>query len=354
MKSIVDLKKEVNKLSPVKRELVNRVYRISVMNSQLVIPNSMKDWVEKKFGSVNAVRNQKVVRVNNLITCEGALFNKLRAKRPVDVTVNNDFNKVINKKGDSFCNLLKKTPADTFGRVKGKYCITSGNVAPYDGLHSLIVFDEHNPLKFSREKISDYLDTGLKWAKKANKVDKNAVYFFFMWNCLWKAGASMIHGHAQLLLGRGMHYSKIEYLRKKAEEYKKNYGSDYFEDLFEIHKELGLGINSGRVRILSYLTPVKNDEVLIIGKSVDGVKSPIYKVLKCYRDKLGIKSFNLSVYLKPIVGIEGWGDFPVIVRIVNRGNLNDNSSDVGCMELHAGENVIQSDPFSVINAIYMQ
>lgn len=351
MRSIKDLKKEVNGLSPDKKNLVNRIYKISVMNSQLVIPDSMKGWVGKRFGSVNAVKNQKVVRINNLISGEGALWNELRAKRPVDVTGNNDFNKLINKKNDPFCNPLRSTPADIFGRVKGESCITCSNIARYDGMHGLIIFDEHNPLKFSKENISDYLDTGLKWAKKANKVDKDAIYFFFMWNCLWKAGASIIHGHAQLLLAREMHYSKIEHFRKIAEEYKKNYGSDYFEDLFNIHNWLGLGIKSKNVKILSYLTPVKNDEVLIIGDSVNEIKGPVYKVLKCYRDKLGIKSFNLSVYLKPIVKVKGWEDFPVIVRIVNRGNLDDNTSDIGCVELHAGENVIQGNPFRVIEEV---
>ena len=44
--------------------------------------------------------------------------------------------------------------------------------------------------------------------------DPEAVNYLLIWNCLWRAGSSIIHGHAQALLGSGSHYAAIERLRR--------------------------------------------------------------------------------------------------------------------------------------------
>ena len=41
-----------------------------------------------------------------------------------------------------------------------------------------------------------------------------ARYPFFLWNCLWRSGASILHGHAQMTLTREMHYARVESWRQ--------------------------------------------------------------------------------------------------------------------------------------------
>jgi galactose-1-phosphate uridylyltransferase len=96
-------------------------------------------------------------------------------------------------------------------------------------------------LAFTREKIIDSLDTGRQWAEQINALRPEAKYFLFFWNCLWRAGASLSHGHAQVMLATGRHYLKIENLRKAALEYRRQFGSNYFDDLFAVHQALGCG-----------------------------------------------------------------------------------------------------------------
>jgi galactose-1-phosphate uridylyltransferase len=248
-----------------------------------------------------------------------------------------------------FSKPLEGTPADTFGRIRGRRSITASNIAKYDGFHGIVIFDEQNPLHLDREGVSDYLDTALAWASKAHEADSAARYFFFMWNCLWKSGASITHGHAQMTLTRDMHYAKVEALRRAALAYRREYGSSYFDDLFMVHRDLGLAFCDGKVRGLAYLTPVKEKEVLLLADAInDDLKEQIFRALCHFTQRLNVLSFNLAVYMPPLDVPEGedWSDFPVLVRIVDRGDLSNRVNDFGGMELYA-QSVIGTDPFYV-------
>ena len=106
------------------------------------------------------------------------------------------------------------TAADLFGRIHGQHSTTASNIAKYDGWHGVVVFENHHPLRFTEEEVADYIDTAQDWARRAHEADPEACYPFFLWNCLWRSGASILHGHAQMTLTRGMHYVKIEALRQ--------------------------------------------------------------------------------------------------------------------------------------------
>jgi hypothetical protein len=58
---------------------------------------------------------------------------------------------------------VQRTPEDLFGRVRGKFCVTASNIAKFDGFHGLVVFNEKHPLRFTREMLHDYVDTGGRW-----------------------------------------------------------------------------------------------------------------------------------------------------------------------------------------------
>jgi len=352
-RKIAYLDELVQALPAHERERFRRIFKVSTTIGGLKPPPSMHAWIRQHFGSVEAVQKQRIVKVTNLITLEGSLFNELRANRPMEATDLDDLSEAIDSSmGGPFCRPLEGTPEDTFGRVKGKHCITAANIAKYDGFHSLVIFNEHNPLMFSVEAVKDYIDTALHWARKAHCVDKKARYFFLMWNCLWKSGASILHGHAQVTLSRDIHYAKIEHLRRAALLYKIAHGVNYFDDLYMTHKSLGLTVDDENVRIITYLTPVKEKEILLISPQLDdNLKQAIYKVLHCFVKALGVSSFNLALYLRPIDSVpEDWTGFPVLVRIVDRGDPNTRTADVGAMELYASS-VITSDPFHVAQVL---
>lgn len=352
-RSIVQLAELVQALPEAERQRFERIFRVDSTVGELHAPPSMHDWIKEHFGSLEAVQRQRIVKVTNLITVEGALFNELRARRPMELDNCGDLSEtILSSVGDPFCQPLEGTPEDVFGRVQGKHCITASNVAKYDRFSGVVVFDEHNPLLFSGEQVKDYIDTALAWARQAHCVDKEAVYFFLLWNCLWKSGASVLHGHAQMSLSRGIHYARVEHLRRAALLYRVGHGVNYFDDLYAVHKALGLAVDYRNVRILAYLAPIKEKEVILLAPRLDDdMKWAIYKVLRALIDTLGVRSFNLALHMRPIDGVpEDWKGFPAQVRIVDRGDPHDRHCDVGAMDLY-GSSVIASDPFRVAEAL---
>ena len=313
----------------------------------------MHAWIKSYFGSVEAVLTQRIVKLTNTITWEGALFNELRASRPMEARDTTALEEEIQQSfGGPFCHPRTGTPADTFGRVEGVHGLTASNIAKYDGFHGLVVFAEHNPLRLSREEISDHLNTALAWARRAYAQDPQARYPFLMWNCLWKSGASIVHGHMQMTLSRGMHYSKVESLRRAALAYRASYRHDYFADLVEVHRALGLAHELGTAQVLAYLTPIKEKELLILDGEVSrDMVEAIYQALRCFQEQLGTQSFNLALSLPPLAEVEeDWSGFPVVGRLVDRGDPLNRTADIGAMELYAAS-VIASDPFRVAQAL---
>jgi len=325
----------ITNIKPTK--LFKEIYSITKDDGLMVIPKDMKPWVKKQFGSVANVEKQRIIRIDNEYSMESALFNELRAKRPIDAKSK----VVLEYKEGPFSSPIKMTPADTFGRIKGKHCVTASNVAKYDAVHGLVIFGQTNPWKVTKEELKDYLDTTQKWIKKAAK-ETNRQYPYVMWNCLWKAAASIMHGHMQIVMGKDKHYAEIEKLRMIAEEYLKETGTDYFEKIYSIHKEQGLAMKYKKAKILVYLTPKKDKEVWIISEAIN--PDAIYKVYSAYK-KMGVQSFNMGIYLSPLDG--SW-KMPVITRFVDRGKLSNKTTDVGGMEMFTGTNVIETDPYNVM------
>ncbi|MFB0551157.1 MAG: hypothetical protein ACETVV_01125, partial [Nitrososphaeria archaeon] len=105
-------------------------------------------------------------------------------------------------------------------------------------------------------------------------------------------------------------------------------------------------------KVLSYLTPIKEKEVLLIADSLDrSFKKTVYKVIRCLVDTLGTVSFNLAAYIPPMSSTnEDWTGFPVMARIVDRGDPSIRTADIGAMELYASS-VVSSDPFRIAESL---
>ena len=351
MRTIIELQDYVNKLSDEEKEKFDNIYSLDKDVGKLKVGKDMKAWVKKTFGNVEGVENQEIVRIDNKTTFESALFNKLRAMRPVDASEKQSTAKVIaESEGGPFCNPEKKTPEDVFGRVKGKHSTTASNVAKYDSYHGLVVFEKHDPLDFTSEDIKDHLKTAESWIKKGYEQDSDRKFPFIMWNCLWKSGASILHGHMQVLLAKHKHYGEVEKLRHFAEAYEKENGTDYLEDLYEVHESVGLGLKHKDNNIFVHLTPVKEKEVLIISPTLNNVYEDLYKVLDTYRE-MGVESFNVGVYMEPL---DAEWKMPIVIRVVDRGSLSSKTVDIGGMELFAGTTIIASDPYKVFEKLKEQ
>lgn len=347
--------KKLNNFNKSDRELFDKVYSYWETKGELVIPTEMNSWVETTFGSVNHVKKQTFIRITNAVTYEGAIFNELRTMRPL-VESGYNFNDVLDQikavEGDPFSNPEKGTPADVFGRIKGEYCMTASNVAKYDGFHGLIIFDDHNPLLFSRKRVRDYFKVADEWFTRANKSNSDAIYPLFTWNCLWKAGASVIHGHAQVVLTEGQAYAKVEELRVASHNYQERNRSNYFDDVYKVHEKLGLAYKSGDIRVLVNITPIKEKEIMIFNHGLNRELADVVSdTLNTMKERLGVSSFNLSIILPPLSKTaEIWEHMPIIVRIVDRGSLSSKTADIGSMELYA-QSVVGSNPYPVFDAI---
>lgn len=351
---VTELEALVASLPSSTREKFDRIFYLSITTGQLAPPESMEDWLIQLFGSLETVRRQRIVKITNRITFEGALFNALRSLRPLQAPSGpQSVEERLAGQGDcSFCSPWACTPADLFGRIQGRHCLTASNVAKFDGWHSVIIFDDHQPLRFTADQVADYLETAQQWAQRAHQADPGACYPLFLWNCLWRGGASILHGHAQMVLSRDMHYAKVEHWRQAALRYRQAYGADYFADLITVSRALHLAVDHRTATILPSLTPFKEKETLIIARQMgDDLKSAIYHLLTTLVYRLGVQSFNLAIYQPPLSDtLEDWQGFPFVVRVLERGSLQSTTSDIGAMEIFA-QSVVSSDPFEVTRAL---
>jgi galactose-1-phosphate uridylyltransferase len=351
---IAELDSLVAALPLEERARFERIFHLCVANGEAIPPASMHGWIVRHFGSVDAVRHQRIVKITNRFTLEGSLFNSLRAQRPLQAppAIESIHDRVENREDCDFCHPRQETPADVFGRIQGRHSITASNVAKYDGWHAVIVFNEHHPLRFTADTVADYVDTAQQWARAVHATDPEARYPFLLWNCLWRSGASILHGHAQMVLTKEMHYAKVEHWRQAAIRYRAAYNADYFADLVNIYRTLGLTVDHGAATIFPSLTPFKEKETLIIARNLDqDLKSALYRVLSTFVEKLRVQSFNLALYHPPMSETqEDWDGFPFVCRILDRGSLQSNTSDVGAMEFFA-QSVVATDPFCVADAL---
>lgn len=343
------------------RQVCEQLFFVDYANGFTVPPATMVDWAERQFGTVAAVREQTIIKIINRLTLEGALFNPLRARRPGESRVDDAaLEAYIAQRlgtGDIFREPLHDTTADRFGRIRGRFCVSASNVAKCDGWHGVVIFDEPHPLHFDQAQLCDYLAVAGRWIAAAHAQDEQAIYPFILWNCLPKSGATLVHGHMQIVLGRGMHYGRVESWRRAAEEYRRLAGASYFDALFAVHQALDLAVpTAGELRGFAHLTPLRNREIVLFDQvsprehMLDELKPlalALYGVLRKLIDGQGMRAFNLAIALPPLSpAAADWSDVPVFARLADRGDPLAASSDWGAIELFGSGCVVQ-DPFEV-------
>ncbi|MEO8246650.1 MAG: hypothetical protein ABI622_05965 [Chloroflexota bacterium] len=353
--AIARLPELVAQLPDAARARFDRLFELRVDTARTNPPPEMDRWLTEYFGSVDAVREQTVVRLTDRVMLEGTVFAPLRALRPVDGDGRTPDDarvagEIDTTRDDPFCDPLHGTPAAAWGRVRGHAAVSGANAAAYDAEHGILVFDDHDPLAFDVEDVADLLALGRRWADAARATDPAADRYLFLWNCLWRAGGSIIHGHAQTLLGHGRHHARLERWRRDAAAYAAASGHHYLDDLLAAHRDLGLAVPLPGATLISSLTPVKERELWLVADSaVDDAstafRTSVGRVVTAYRDVLGVRAFNLALWRAPLDAT--WPELRPLVRIVDRGAPFVRPSDIGAMELFATP-VVGSDPFEVI------
>ena len=234
---ITELDERVAALPDALREAFGRIYETDVSVGRLELTEAMRPWVARQFGAEADVAAQTVVTVLNRLTLEGALFNPLRARRPSlggadDAALEGWIAQEL--AGDTFADPLRDTSFDLFGRIEGRFCISASNIAKCAGWHGLVIFREPHPLRFGRAELRDYLDVARRWIEAAHARDPRAIHPIVMWNCLPKSGATIMHGHMQILLAR-LPFARTELWRRAAAAYRADCGRAYLDDLAAVH-----------------------------------------------------------------------------------------------------------------------
>lgn len=352
--SVGDLPRRIADLAGDARHRAERLLDVRVATARTNPPTALEPWLMETFGSIESVREQHVTRVTNLATGEATLFAPLRRRRPIDGGAGSgDLAAAIAATtGDPFCDPEAATPASELGRIHGRHMLTGANAAAADAHHAVLVFDRHDPLAFDVDLVADLFETGREWAERAHFADPEATNYALIWNCGWRAGGSIIHGHAQALVGSGLHYARIERWRRDAEAYRLAHTTDLASDMALLHRDLGLATGED-VTIAAHLTPIKEREVIIIGRVGMDEREPAFtdavaRTLIAYRDRMGVRAFNLALWRPPLSEHPGWDGIPPIVRLVDRGDPFARASDIGAMELY-GTPIVGTDPYEVIS-----
>jgi hypothetical protein len=355
---IGDLPALIGALADEPRALTERLYDVAAAIAFTDPPPELEGWITERFGSVAAVREQGLVHVTNRITLDAAVFAPLRARRPIDGAAAGDDDEarlrteIAATEGDPFCHPETGTPANAFGRVRGAHTVSGANAAAAEEHHGVLVFDRHDPLAFDAELVADVLHTGRAWADAARAGAPSAVHYLLIWNCLWRGGGSIVHGHAQLLLGSGGPHGQLARWRRDAGAYRVATGRRLVDDLVAVHRALGLAIDlAGGVVVLAHLTPVKERELIVVATRSDDEREPSFGAavagaLMTCRDALGVRAFNLALWRPPLGGPVHDHDLPLMVRLVDRGRPFERPSDIGAMELY-GSPVVSGDPFEL-------
>ena len=103
---------------------------------------------------------------------------------------------------------------------------TAANIAKYDVWSSLVIFKNHNPLEFNLKEFSDYIYITFQWFDKVLNEDRDYKFPFLYGIAFPRAGASQIHGHAQILMTKDRSYAKVESLKRVSEVYHKKTRSE--------------------------------------------------------------------------------------------------------------------------------
>eukprot|EP00033_Pygsuia_biforma_P000327 GCRY01000400.1.p1 GENE.GCRY01000400.1~~GCRY01000400.1.p1 ORF type:complete len:403 (+),score=93.08 GCRY01000400.1:98-1306(+) len=316
--------------------------------------------------------SQKIFTIRNNFTFEQSLFNPDRAARPGLNERAQDVDSISEAffatgKSCDFCDYSNCTAVCPFGRIETRYSVTASNIGKYDCYHALVMSRQHNSLLLSSEEMSDCMLTARLWFQQAfahylrthaeakpSNSPALAAYPHLMWDLLPKASASQLHHHMQISLNVNSYYGKFASLLNTATRFSSQHKCDYFDALFTIHQELGLGFDFEGVRVCACLTPAKEQEILVTSPSLtEAFGKVLHAICQGY---YAVGSFALSLAMvcpplqDPSAAASAPAALPVLARVIDRGDPFAARADTGAME-YFGCTYITSDPFRTAGGV---
>eukprot|EP00892_Ulva_mutabilis_P006401 jgi/Ulvmu1/4132/UM019_0111.1 len=383
MKSVVDLAQQVATRSYVPPSCFQRIYKISIGPAVALAGPKLC----KKYG-VSEISDQAVVCVTNRITGDQTWYNEQRTRKPQTFTAKSTgpVDPIANPAIEcDFCQWHDLTAADTFGRFQTDHAVTASNLFKYcQPCHGVVLFKHHDPLHFEEHHVRDLLLVSHQWFAAAHAEHPGAQHPLFIWNCLARAGASQFHGHAQIMLSEEPFPDLQKWLRyEQADDVHALPG--LWGEMIAAHAAVGLltavrltapDVDSGSVFIWPSLAPVKDMEIVLVGKAICDAAfvKALHSVLRVLIDELDVKAFNVAIFgidleeadarYSPVQSSELMPDGiqapagstrpprrPTVARIVSRGKLSSKASDFGALEVLAGASIGHTDPFLLHAAI---
>ena len=171
-----------------------------------------------------------------------------------------------------------------------------------------------------------------------------------VWDSLGHSGASQVHPHIQTWLGRD-YEGQFSLLERQALDYRARHGagSDYFQDLVELHTSLGLAVSHGQATALVPLTSHKDHEIMIVSREVGPDFLFLFsRVMQMYNEKLAVYCRSLGMMWPRLVSSEP--AMPAVLRVGSRGACDSQISDVSSLELY-GVYSVNVEPLTTINTL---
>jgi len=266
-----------------------------------------------------------------------------RGKRGIDRACSVEFS----PDGCPFCggNLTSATPVFPDGkRILIGESVTFPNLYPFAEWHTVTVISrDHRVSSFSPEQLVDAF-TG-----QAGSLTGHDGYPSINWNFLPSAGASLAHPHLQGLADSRPSPLAARYLAG-SEEYRKEHGRRYGEDLRKADREAARVLMGGR--ILWHANPVPLGEKEIRGilpishlsefkPLIPDLVRGLLRIISFYRN-LGTQAFNFSLFFDREECDHGFSAFCSTIARINPNPLS--LSDSAFMERLHLEPVILTLP----------
>ena len=288
----------------------------------------------KNYERFPEFQKQKIIFIKDKILETEAIFNFSRKKRPQPSQDANFFK----EENDPFCDPYNLTPVDEIGRLENESAITAANLSKMADYHSLVIFKKHNFQDLSEKDFVFGVSLAKEWFQKIKNFDQEIKTQILIWNYHFRAAASILHPHFQLLAYKEIP-QKIEFWQKKFEDYKGKFGSEYLDDYFKIAQKLEIAKELSGLRIWLSLTPFKEKTLFFYGQALESFWQVLEKLIKN-----NTQTFNIF-YLYSSPSIKDFGFF------VDRGSIDKVNSDFGTLEIF-GLPVVSYDPWELSKLIF--
>jgi galactose-1-phosphate uridylyltransferase len=328
----------------------------------------MLKWLDNNKEYLEQAENQKLIKLYNKFYMDEMIYNAVRGKRPVSKAngqsneKNYSFSVIEESRKDcDFCNSAykKNTANDIFERLESELSYSAANAFKYDKWHSLIVSRNHNSLNLTEKEITDMFEVGLKWFQKVNNLDSNANYPQMEWDAMPKSGASQIHSHFHVSMSLKSYYGQMRRWQHASNEYFSLTHRDFFDDFILVHKALGLVYELDNSYVIVNLVPIKDQEVMIVGKSYPNSYASVVKlfhqVTRIFIDKFDQYSFSAAMYLPKFESSDLEYDperlTKISARLLFRSSSNLVRSDFNGLDLYTSS-VIGLDRYKLASKLF--